>query len=105
MGYAQGVMVIAYAIGNIVFQTGVQMPDAGPIVGNYLGGVLIQEINANYGSYWTFGIILALLGLILIARGEPKPRDPSERIPLLQEPLSVKTTATDSRGSASAEGQ
>jgi predicted MFS family arabinose efflux permease len=87
MGDAQGREEIANVVGNLAFDVGKSQPQVGAIVGNYVGGFIVQAVNINYGTYWVFGIILALFGFILVARGDRKPRDPSEREPLLKEPL------------------
>ena len=47
----------------------------------------MQELAPNYGSLWVFGVILALLGLVLVYKGDRKPRPAEEALPLLTEPL------------------
>jgi hypothetical protein len=89
IGYAQGLDTIANAVGGIFFNLAIKTPEVGPIIGNYVGGFIEQQVRANYGTYWEVGIILATLGFILIARGDRKPRSPLERVPLVAPPVSV----------------
>ena len=87
IGNAQGVETLGNDVGNIILVIGINMSTVGAVMGNYVKDLVVQQLTPDYGSYWVFGIILALGGFILVARGDRKPRDPSERAPLLQEPL------------------
>ena len=89
IGYAQGFDTVAKAVGGIFFNLSIKTPEVGPIIGNYVGGFIEQQVRANYGTYWEIGIILATLGFILIARGDRKPRSPLEKAPLVEPTLSV----------------
>jgi hypothetical protein len=90
IGDAQGAKTIANGVAQLAFSTGINMPSVGPIIGNYIRDLLTVSLTLNYGTYWAFGILLALAGFILVARGDRKPRDPKEREPLLSEPLYLK---------------
>ena len=57
------------------------------MVGKYIDLIVTGQLDRNYGSFWVFGIILACLGLMLVYRGDRKPRPPEEALPLLTEPL------------------
>lgn len=46
------------------------------------------DLNPNLGAFWEFGVLLAIISFILIARGDRKPRNPEENAPLLTQPLS-----------------
>jgi hypothetical protein len=87
VGNAQGVITIANGVGSIILSLGIKMTTIGAIMGNYVKDLVTFQLTPDYGSYWVFGILLALGGFILVARGDRKPRDPIERAPLLQEPL------------------
>jgi len=89
LGSARGADTIANAVGGIFFNLAVKTPEVGPIIGNYVGGFIEQQVRANYGTYWEVGIILATLGFILIGRGDRRPRSPLERAPLVEPALSV----------------
>ena len=87
MGSAQGAFTISNYAGNAVFNIAGTFPAVGVITGNYLRDLLTQELATNYGAFWVFGVLLAIGGLILIGRGDRKPRPASESLPLLTEPL------------------
>jgi hypothetical protein len=87
MGWAQGIETVSNAVGNIIFNVGVNIPGVGVAIGDYVDGLVEQQLTPNYGTYWVFGILLAAGGLILIGRGDRKPRDPAEYAPLLTVPL------------------
>jgi hypothetical protein len=84
-GTAQGILTISNATGNIVFNVSQTTPAVGSLVGNYMAGLIEQQLTPNYGSYWAFATIFVILGLVLIARGDKKPRDPREAEPLFPE--------------------
>jgi hypothetical protein len=85
MGYGQGIQTVVDAVKNITFDVAKTMPNVGSYVAYYVGGYLQQNGNPAYASYWEFGIILAIGGFILLARGDPKPN--TEKEPLLTQPL------------------
>lgn len=87
MGSAQGVVTIANGVGDIALRVGDSMPLVGGVMGAYVGELITQQMTPNYGTYWIFGILLAIAGLMLIGRGDRKPRDPRDKEPLLSEPL------------------
>jgi predicted MFS family arabinose efflux permease len=89
MGTAQGWDTIATNVGNIFFSNAINSPDVGPIIGDYIGGFIEQQVRTNYGTYWAVGVILAVLGFLLVAWGDRKARSPLEKVPLVSPPLSV----------------
>ena len=90
MGYAQGIETVSNAVGNIIFNVGVNTPGVGVAIGDYVDGLVELLLTPNNGTYWVFGVLLAFFGLVLIGRGDRKPRDPLESVPLLSEPYSAK---------------
>ena len=87
MGSAQGIITISNHVGNTIYLVSVNTPGVGSLVGKYIELVITGQLDPNYGSFWVFGVILATLGLILVYRGDRKPRPPEEALPLLTEPL------------------
>ena len=86
IGYVQGIQSIVDVVKNIIFDVARTMPNVGSYVAYYVGGYLQENANPAFGSYWEFGILLAIFGFILIARGDRKPNNQEE--PLLLQPLS-----------------
>lgn len=74
IGYVQGLQSIVDAVSNIILQVAYITPNVGAAIGSAVAGFMEQLINPDYGSYWAFGVILAVGGFILVARGDPKPR-------------------------------
>jgi hypothetical protein len=74
IGYVQGLQSIADAVVNIVHEVITKTPSSSAYVGNYISGYVQQAINPAQGSYWEFGILLAIGGFILIARGDRRPK-------------------------------
>ncbi len=89
MGQAQGAFTVAVEANNLIVSVGQNSPDPGAFVADYMGALIQQQLTPNYGSFWAFGVILAAIGLLLIVRGDRKPRDPKESEPLFDEPLSM----------------
>ena len=87
MGGAQGIETVSNAVSKICLDVGIQMTFVGAIMGAYVGDLISQELTVNYGSYWVFGILLAIGGFVLIGRGDRKPKNPKDSEPLLTEPL------------------
>jgi hypothetical protein len=74
IGYVQGLQSIVDAVVNIVHVVISTTPSSSAYIGNYISGYVQQAINPAQGAYWEFGIILAVGGFILIARGDRKPK-------------------------------
>jgi len=87
MGSAQGAITITNAVGNIILSVSIATPGVGAIVGEYIEEIVTSQFAPDYGSFWVFGVLLACFGLILVFRGDRKPRPPEESLPLLTEPL------------------
>ena len=90
MGSAQGLITISNYAGNTIFNLSKTTPAVGVITGNFLENLVEQQLTPNYGTFWVFGVLLAIGGLAFIGRGDRKPRPASESIPLLTEPLYPK---------------
>jgi hypothetical protein len=87
MGYAQGVQDVYNGVSNIIITVATDTPDAGYVIGSAIAALVQDKVDINYGSYWVFGIILAIFGLIAIGVGDRRQRPLEERAPLLQEPI------------------
>ncbi len=87
MGSAQGAITISNAVGNLIYGVAVNTPGVGGMVGQYIELIVTPNLAPNYGTYWVFGVLLACGGLMLVYRGDRKPRPPEEALPLLTEPL------------------
>lgn len=86
-GSAQGAITISNAVGNLIYGVAVNTPGVGGMVGQYIELIVTPNLAPNYGTYWVFGVLLACGGLMLVYRGDRKPRPPEEALPLLTEPL------------------
>jgi hypothetical protein len=91
IGNAQGMITISNAVGNFIYSLSMVTPGVGSMIGAYIQDVVTATLSANYGTYWVFGVLLACFGLMLVYRGDKKPRPPEEALPLLTEPLEVGT--------------
>jgi hypothetical protein len=89
MGYAQGVQDVYNGVSNIIITVASHTPQAGYVIGTAIAGLVESKVDINYGSYWVFGIILAIFGLIAIGVGDRKERSLEERAPLLPEPITM----------------
>jgi hypothetical protein len=87
MGTAQGEITVSNTVGNLIYGVAVNTPGVGPMVGQYIELIVTPNFSPNYGTYWVFGVLLACGGLMLVYRGDRKPRPPEEALPLLTEPL------------------
>lgn len=83
IGYAQGLITISTNMGEIIAVQSSASPQVGAIVGDYVAGFVQQAIDPNYGSYWVFGVIMAIFGLLLISWWEKRAKRPPPP-PLLQ---------------------
>jgi len=85
MGYVQGLQSIVDAATNLAFQVAGTIPNALPseaiVVANSFAAYVQGDFNPARNAYWEFGIVIAFVGFILIARGDPTPEPESE--PLL----------------------
>jgi hypothetical protein len=76
IGWAQGVSSLIDAITNVASVRVGSTPNLDPytvqLITSYIFQGMVQRYNANYGSYWAFGIMLAIASLILIGRGPRK---------------------------------
>jgi predicted MFS family arabinose efflux permease len=89
MGYAQGVQYVYNGVSNIIITVASHTPQAGYVIGTAIAGLVQEKVDINYGSYWVFGISLAIFGLIAIGIGDRKQRTLEERAPLLPEPITM----------------
>jgi hypothetical protein len=78
IGYVQGLQSIVDAVNNIIYETGKNMPNVGVAISNLVAAYVQGQVNPALGSYWEFGILLAFGGLILVARGDRKPKSAQE---------------------------
>jgi hypothetical protein len=74
-------------MGSTIYSVAVSTPGVGGMVGEYLELIITAQFAPDYGTFWVFGVILGSLGLMLVYRGDRKPRPPEEALPLLTEPL------------------
>ena len=84
IGYVQGIQSVVDAVINITQEVVKNTPNLNSPVAYVVAGFVQQYANPTYGSYWEFGILLAVGGFILVARGDRKPRNPEEAEPLLR---------------------
>jgi hypothetical protein len=89
IGYVEGIQSIIVEANRIVLATGatLNMPLFDVVVGAFVTQFVQGHGNQNYGSFWAFGIILAFLGFVLVAKGDRKPPTAEDLAPLLQRPL------------------
>ncbi len=90
IGYVQGLQSVVDAVNNITIAVAKALPPMYSVVAGLVTGYVQQDLNPARGSFWEFGILLAVGGFILVARGDRKPRNPAEAEPLLKEPLFTK---------------
>ena len=83
IGYAQGIQSLVTYAQNVIYQTYPTMPDVPGIVADTLAGDIQQTANPAYGSYWIFGIILAFLGFVLLARANRRPAIVQDQAPII----------------------
>jgi hypothetical protein len=86
IGYVQGLQSIVEAVANIIFEVAATIPNLGVIVASAVAGYVAHIVNPIYGSYWEFGILLAIGGFILIARGD-RDRNSDQEKSLEEQPL------------------
>ena len=91
IGTAQGMITISNTVGDAIYSLSLVTPGVGAMIGAYIQDVVTAQLSANYGTYWVFGVLLACFGLMLVYRGDRKPRPPEEALPLLTEPLEIGT--------------
>jgi hypothetical protein len=91
IGWAQGVSSLIDAISNVASTRIGSTPGLDPytvqLMSAYVFQGMAQRFNANYGSYWAFGVVLAIGSLVLIGRGDHKAQagDPEREGPLEQQ--------------------
>jgi hypothetical protein len=74
IGYVQGLQTIVDAVNAIVYNTGINMPNAGISVTQLVQAYVQNQVNPSFGSYWELGVLFAFVGFVLVARGDRKPR-------------------------------
>ena len=83
IGYAQGVQSIVDAVVNITQEVVRNTPNLNSPVAFVIAGYLERAANPNFGAYWEFGVLLAIVGFILVAIGDHKSASAQEAEPLL----------------------
>ncbi len=88
IGWVQGIQSIVDTINSSISAVASSIPNLDSELQGYLQSQIQQNVNPVLGTYWAFGIILAIAGFILVARGDRKPQSDGEEAPLLSQPAS-----------------
>jgi hypothetical protein len=81
IGYAQGLQWIVANFDNAISSTIGLIPDSGAAVRDALMRSMQANVNPGFDTYRAVGIILIVLGLVLVALGDRKPKDSKNRQP------------------------
>ena len=82
IGWVQGIQSIVNTINNTISAIAGSIPNFDSQLQTYVQSQIQNNVNPTLGSYWAFGIILAFLGFVLVARGDPKPKHQVDMLPI-----------------------
>ena len=77
VGWVQGLQSIPDYLARVVYASQGNNP-----VSQVITAYFYAVINPNYGSFWEFGIVMAIVGFLFVARGDKKMIE--EQLPDLQ---------------------
>jgi hypothetical protein len=83
IGYVQGIQVTVPRINSEIYYLAGSLANLAPSITTRFTSYIEQNVTPTLGSYLVVGILLAVGGLILIARGDRKPKSIDKGEPIL----------------------
>jgi hypothetical protein len=90
IGYYQGIQSVVGTINNEVFHVLGTTPNFAQAVAPAMTKYIQQNVTPTVNDYLLVGIVLAAGGIILVARGDRKPKSDKQEVPLPPQPVPVK---------------